>query len=208
MASSSSSSSYLIRFHRGGVFVRDHFSYDYEMLLEIPNVDMGGMNFVSFVKLLVSECSSDIKQIFYHVTGLGLELGLRTLKNNEDLAKCIELGNAEHNDDSDSDLDDVFVYDSESEESETASVDHLSNGEEEVYDARTRKPDTAHKKMFDANFLSKIYNGLPRDKYAKKNVSAEKDMSAKKDVSDKDNLGDHWLFHDPTIKWKLMRPNT
>ncbi|GJZ99790.1 multidrug resistance-associated protein 5, partial [Tanacetum coccineum] len=92
MASSSSSSSYLIRFHRGGVFVRDHFSYDYEMLSEIPNVDMGAMNFVGFVKLLVSECSSDIKQIFYHVAGLSLELGLRTLKNDEDLAKCVELG--------------------------------------------------------------------------------------------------------------------
>ncbi|GKF14594.1 hypothetical protein Tco_0056056, partial [Tanacetum coccineum] len=64
MTSSSSSSSYLIRFHRGGVFVSDPFSYDYEMLSEIPNVEMDAMNFVSFVKLLVSECSSDIKQIF------------------------------------------------------------------------------------------------------------------------------------------------
>ncbi|GJQ88895.1 hypothetical protein Tco_0000034 [Tanacetum coccineum] len=142
------------------------------------NVDMDGMNFVGFVKVLVSECSSDIKQIFYHVAGLGLELGLRTLKNNEDLAKCVGLGakndnvldiyvsyivfdffdatsssqqhvgNAEHNDDdSDSDLDDIFVYDSESKESETTSVDHLSDGEEEVYDARTRKLDTAPKNV-------------------------------------------------------------
>ncbi|GJT92874.1 hypothetical protein Tco_1081719 [Tanacetum coccineum] len=235
MASSSSSSSYLIRFHRGGVFVRDPFSYDYEMLSEIPNVDMGAMNFVGFVKLLVSECSSDIKQIFYHVAGLSLELGLRTLKNDEDLAKCVELGaqndnvldiyvsdsvfdffdatssskqhvgNAEHNDDSDNDLDDEFVYDSESEKSETASVNHLSDGEEEVYDARTRKPDTAPKKMFEANFLSRIYNGLPRDDYAEKDVSAKKDVSTEKDVSDEDNLGDHWPIHDPTIKWKLMR---
>ncbi|GJZ00531.1 hypothetical protein Tco_0517960 [Tanacetum coccineum] len=220
MASSSSSSDYLIRFHRGGVFVKDPFSYDYETLSEIPNVDMGAMNFVGFVKLLVSECSSDIKQIFYHVDGLSLELGLRTLKNDEDLAKCVELGaqndnvldiyvsrivfdffdatsnskqqvgNAEHNDDSDIDLDDVYVYDSESEESETASVDHLSDGEEEVYDARTKKPDTAPKIMFDANFLSRIYNGLPRDEYGEK------------DVSDEDNLSDQWPVHDPT---KLMR---
>ncbi|GKD77885.1 hypothetical protein Tco_1340506, partial [Tanacetum coccineum] len=54
--------------------------------------------------------------------------------------------------------------------------------------------------MFNANFLSRIYNRLPRDDYAKKDVSAEKD------VSHKDNLGDHWPIHDPTIKWKLMRP--
>ncbi|GJR37178.1 transposase, MuDR, plant [Tanacetum coccineum] len=220
MAYSSSSSSYLIRFHRGGVFVRDPFSYDYEMLSEIPNVDLGAINFIGFVKLLVSECSSDIKQIFCHVAGLLLELGLRTLKSDEDLAKYVELGaqndnvldiyvshsvfeffdatsnskqqvgNDEHNDDSDSDLDDVYVYDSESEESETASVDHLSDGEEEVYDARTKKPDTAPKKMFDANFLSRIYNGLPRDEYGEK------------DVSDEDNLSDQWPVHDPT---KLMR---
>ncbi|GJY97668.1 hypothetical protein Tco_0514578 [Tanacetum coccineum] len=161
MASSSSSFSYLIRFHRGGVFIRDPFSYDYEMLSEIPNVDMSGMNFIGFVKLLVSECSSDIKRSQQHV------------------------GNAEHNDDSDSDLDDIFVYDNESEENETASVHHLSDG---------------------------YINGLPRDEYAEKDVSAKKDMSAKKyvsaekDVSGEDNLGDHWPIHDHAIKWKLMRP--
>ncbi|GKE02804.1 hypothetical protein Tco_1390787, partial [Tanacetum coccineum] len=71
----------------------------------------------------------------------------------------------------------VFVYDSESEESETASVDHLSDGEEEVCDARTKKPDTAPKKMFDANFLSRIYNGLPRDEYGEKDVSDEDNLS-------------------------------
>nr|GEX92834.1 hypothetical protein [Tanacetum cinerariifolium] len=50
------------------------------------------------------------------------------------------VGNVEQNDDTDSDLDDLFAYDSESEKSDTASVDHLSDGEEEFYDARTRKP--------------------------------------------------------------------
>ncbi|GKD95098.1 hypothetical protein Tco_1374935, partial [Tanacetum coccineum] len=91
MASSSSSSSYLIRFHRGGVFVSGPFSYDYEMLSEILNVEMDAMNFVSFVKLLVSECASDIKQIFYQVPGLELKLGFRTLKTDNDLAQCVEV---------------------------------------------------------------------------------------------------------------------
>ncbi|GJR31244.1 transposase, MuDR, plant [Tanacetum coccineum] len=234
MASSSSSSSYLIRFHRGGVFVSDPFSYDYEILSEIPNVEMDAMNFVSFVKLLVSECSSDIKQIFYQVPGLELKLGLRTLKTDNDLAQCVEVAakndnvvdiyvshsvfdfcdatsssrqhvdNVEQNDASDSDLDDddynIYEYDSESEESDTASVDHLSDGEEEIYDTRTRQPDPKPKKMFDDNFLSKIYNGLPRDEFV------EKDVSADKDVTDKDNIGDKFPIHDPTVKWKLMRP--
>ncbi|GJU06212.1 hypothetical protein Tco_1122642 [Tanacetum coccineum] len=188
MASSSSSSSYLIKFHRGGVFVKDPFSYNYEMLSEIPNVDMAAMNFVGFVKLLVSECYSDIKQIFYHVPCLELKLGLRTLKYNEDLAKCVELyckndnmldifvshsvfdffdatsssqqhvDNVEQYDDSDNDLDDdynIFELNSESEESDTASVDHLSNGEEEVYDTKTRKPDpTPIRRFFNEKDIS------------------------------------------------------
>ncbi|GJZ96913.1 hypothetical protein Tco_0669247 [Tanacetum coccineum] len=173
MASSSSSSTYLIKFHSGGVFGRDPFSYDYEILTELPNVDLVALNF----------------------------LGLRTLKNDGDLAQCVELGNVEQKDDSDSDLEgdyNIFEYDSESEESDIASFDHLSDGKEEVFYAKTRKPDPApkekSKKMFDDNFLSRIYNGLPRDEYAEK------------DVSDKDNLGDHWPIHDPNIKWKLMRP--
>ncbi|GJT03388.1 hypothetical protein Tco_0824557 [Tanacetum coccineum] len=107
--------------------------------------------------------------------------------------------------DSDSNLDDIFAYDSESEESDTASVDHLFDGEEEVYDVKTRKPDPTHKKIFDVNFLSRIYNGLPRDEYAEKDVSVEKDVSAKTNVTDKDNIGDHWPIHYPTIKRKLMR---
>ncbi|GJR30325.1 multidrug resistance-associated protein 5 [Tanacetum coccineum] len=112
--------------------------------------------------------------------------------------------NVEQNDASDSDLDDddynIYEYDSESEESDTASVDHLSDGEEEIYDTRTRQPDPKPKKMFDDNFLSKIYNGLPRDEFV------EKDVSADKDVTDKDNIGDKFPIHDPTVKWKLMRP--
>ncbi|GJR35974.1 hypothetical protein Tco_1211658 [Tanacetum coccineum] len=234
MAYSSSSSSYLIRFHRGGVFVSDPFSYDYEILSEIPNIEMDAINFVSFVKLLVSECSSDIKQFFYQVPGLELKLGLRTLKTDNDLAQCVEVAakninvvdiyvshsvfdfcdatsssrqhvdNVEQNNASDSDLDDddynIYEYDSESEESDTASVDHLSHGEEEIYDTRTRQPDPKPKKMFDDNFLSKIYNGLPRDEFV------EKDVSADKDVTDKDNIGDKFPIHDPTVKWKLMRP--
>ncbi|GJR15684.1 hypothetical protein Tco_0798336 [Tanacetum coccineum] len=97
MASSSSSFTYLIKFHLGRVFVRGPFSYAYEILTEIPNVDMVALNFVSFVKLLVSECSSDTKQFFYHVLGLELKLGLRIFKNDEDLAQCIELGDKNGN---------------------------------------------------------------------------------------------------------------
>ncbi|GJU22648.1 (R)-mandelonitrile lyase-like protein [Tanacetum coccineum] len=231
MASSSSSSTFLIKFHRGGVFVRDHFSYNFEILSEIPNVDLVTMGYVGFVKLLVSECSSDIKQIFYHVSGLDFELGLKPLKNDADLVECIECGTksyyvlhiyvshsvfdlhdataitSQQNVDTESDLEDdynIFDYNS-SEESDTASVDHLSEGEEEVFVARTSKPDPAPRrkasKMFDENLLSRIYKGLPSDEYVEKDVAIS-DQSA----NDNDNLGDQWPIHDPSIKWKLMRP--
>ncbi|GKA15872.1 hypothetical protein Tco_0695619 [Tanacetum coccineum] len=68
--------------------------------------------------------------------------------------------NVEQNDASDSDLDDddynIYEYDSESEESDTASVDHLSDREEEIYDTRTRQPDPKPKKMFDGS-KSRMY---------------------------------------------------
>ena len=239
MATSSSSSTFLIKFHRGGVFVRDpNLVYDFDILTEIPNVNVLDLGFVGFVKLLVSQCTScDIKQIFYCVPGLDLDLGLKTLKNDGELAQCVELGakndnvihiyvshsvfdlhdatstsqdqNVEQNDDSDSELEgdyNVFEYDS-SDESDTASVDHLSDGEEEVYDTRKSKaepgPKPRSKKMFDANFLSRLYNGLPKDEYAEENEVA----ATEKTSEDTDKLGDHWPVHDPHIKWKLIKPH-
>ncbi|PWA54792.1 hypothetical protein CTI12_AA431030 [Artemisia annua] len=171
MAYSSSTSTFLIKFHRGGVFVRDHFSYDYDMLSEIKNVNVSELGYVGLVKLLVAQCASDIQQIFYAVPGLDLEAGLRSLKNEADLEKCVELGekhgnvlhiyvshsvfelhdatspsalpqveNVQPNDDSDSDLEgdyNIFEYDTE-EESDTASIHHLSDGEEELFEVRTK----------------------------------------------------------------------
>ncbi|GKC58349.1 hypothetical protein Tco_1085947 [Tanacetum coccineum] len=174
MASSSSSSTYLIKFHHGDIFVRDPFSYDYEILNKIPNVNMAALDFVSFVKLLVSECGKNGNVLDIYVSHTVFELHDATYSSQQDV------GNVEQNDDSDSDLDgdyNIYEFDSESEESDTTSVDHLSDGEEEVYDARTRKPDLApkkSKKMFDAYFLSMIYNGLLRDEYAEKDSSTEK----------------------------------
>ncbi|PWA99577.1 hypothetical protein CTI12_AA005660 [Artemisia annua] len=241
MASSSSTSTFLIKFHRGGVFVRDPFSYDYDMLSEIKNVNVSELGYVGLVKLLVAQCASDIQQFFYVVPGLDLEAGLRSLKNEADLKKCVELGekhgnvldiyvshsvfelhdatspnalpqveNVQPNDDSDSDLEgdyNIFEYDTE-EESDTASIDHLSDGEEELFEVRTKKPDapkTKSKKMFDENFLTRVYNGLPRDGYAGEDDVAPKYRSLSQE--DDDRIGDHWPVHNPDIKWKLMKPH-
>ncbi|PWA94611.1 hypothetical protein CTI12_AA058640 [Artemisia annua] len=241
MASSSSHSTFRIIFHRGGVFVRDPFAYDYDMLTEIPNVNVYELGYAGLVKFLVTQCASDIQQFFYVVPGLDLESGLRALKNEADLKKCVELGekhdnvleiyvshsvfelhdatspnalphleNAQSNDDTDSDLEgdyNIFEYDTE-EESDTASVDHLSDGEDELYEIRTRKPDPApkakSKKMFDENFLTRVYKGLPRDGYAEDDVAPKYNSVSHED---EDKVGDNWPVHNPDIKWKLMKPH-
>ncbi|GKD85952.1 hypothetical protein Tco_1357106, partial [Tanacetum coccineum] len=105
-------------------------------------------------------------------------------------------------DGSDSDLeDDLFDYFSE-EDSDTASVDHLSNGEEEVFKIRTQKiapkPRQKPSKMFDATFLSRIYSALDREEYV--------DIEVRPLAEDHDHVGDQFPIHDPFIKWKLMKP--
>ncbi|GJX12936.1 reverse transcriptase domain-containing protein [Tanacetum coccineum] len=52
--------------------------------------------------------------------------------------------------------------------------------------------------MFDENFLTSIFNGLPRDDFDDNNDPK---------THDQDRIGDHWPIHDSNIKWKLMRPH-
>nr|GEX83363.1 transposase, Ptta/En/Spm [Tanacetum cinerariifolium] len=125
IASDSQEASFLIKYHWGGVFVRDLLSYDYEILSEIPNVDLVSLGLASEQN---DNCGSDLED------------------------------------------DDYNVYDyCSSEVSDTASVDHLSNDEEEVLDVRTKKRDPAPKKkaskMFDESFFTSIFNGLPKDDF-------------------------------------------
>lgn len=54
--------------------------------------------------------------------------------------------------------------------------------------------------MFDENFLTSVFNGLPRDDFVEK-VVVHVDPK-----DDEDILGDNWRVHDPNIKWKAMRP--
>ncbi|GKE02325.1 hypothetical protein Tco_1390308, partial [Tanacetum coccineum] len=109
-----------------------------------------------FISLLETEFTSYVKSLFYLVPSLGFHLGLQPLKYEVDFNECVECGvnndhvlhvyafhsefdlnetTTEQNDNSGSDLeeDDYNVYDyCSSEESDTASVDHLSDDEEEV----------------------------------------------------------------------------
>nr|GEW89042.1 hypothetical protein [Tanacetum cinerariifolium] len=112
--------------------------------------------------------------------------------------------NTEQNNDSGSELDDddYNVYDyCSSAKSDTTSIDHLSEDEEEFLEVRTKKVGPAHKKkdtrMFGEKFLTNIFNRLPRDDF---------DDSNDPKTDDQDMIGDHWPIHDPNIKWKFMRP--
>nr|GEW29357.1 hypothetical protein [Tanacetum cinerariifolium] len=104
----------------------------------------------------------------------------------------------EQNNDSGSELDDddYNVYDyASSAESDTASIDHLSEGEEKFLEVRTTKvglkPKEKATMMFGEKFLTMIFNGLPRDDF---------DDCNDPKTDDQDMIGDHWPNHDPNIK--------
>nr|GEU82720.1 transposase, Ptta/En/Spm [Tanacetum cinerariifolium]GEW11898.1 transposase, Ptta/En/Spm [Tanacetum cinerariifolium] len=150
MASESQPSTFLIKYHRGGVFVRDPLSYEYEILSEILDVDLVSLGLVGFINQLKTECTGSVKSIFYLVPGIEFHLGLKPLKYDTDFDAFVQCGvNHDHvlrvyssrfefdineqNNDSGSELDDddYNVYDyASSAESDTASIDHLSEGEE------------------------------------------------------------------------------
>ncbi|GKB80664.1 hypothetical protein Tco_0947559, partial [Tanacetum coccineum] len=116
MASESQPSTFLIKYHWGGVFVRDPLSYEYEILSKIPDVDLVSLGLAGFINLLKTECTGSVKSIFYLVPGFDSEFDLNESTNKQ-------------NNDSGSELDDddynVYDYVS-SAESDTASIDHLS----------------------------------------------------------------------------------
>nr|GFA97228.1 hypothetical protein [Tanacetum cinerariifolium] len=191
MASESQPSTFLIKYHWGGVFVRDPLSYEYEILSEIPD------------------------SIFYLVPGLEFHFGLKPLKcytNFDAFVQCgvnhdhvlhvysssSEFDLNEQNNDSESELDDddYNVYDyASSAESDTASIDHLSEGEKEFLEVRTKKvgpkPKEKATMMFGEKFLTMIFNGLPKDDF---------DDCNDPKTDDQDMIGDHWPIHDPNIK--------
>nr|GEV73705.1 hypothetical protein [Tanacetum cinerariifolium] len=127
----------------GGVFVRDPLSYEYEIFSEIPDVDIVSLGLDGFINQLKTECTGSVKSIFYLDPGLDSEFDLNKQNNN---------GGSELYD------DDYNVYDySSPSESDTASINHLSEGEEEVLEVRTKKvgpkPKKKSTRMFGEKFL-------------------------------------------------------
>jgi hypothetical protein len=88
----SQSSSSLIKYHRGGVFVRNPLSYEYEILTEIPDVDLLSLDLPGFLKLLQTECTGSVKSLFYLVPGLEFHLGLKAIKSASDFDDCVQCG--------------------------------------------------------------------------------------------------------------------
>nr|GFA09055.1 hypothetical protein [Tanacetum cinerariifolium] len=131
---------------------KNPLTYDFEILSKAKNVDLSSMDYDALGRLTGIEFSGEnvVKMILLCV---------------------FELNEA---DGSDNDLeDDLFDYFSE-DDSDTGSVDHLSDGEEEVFEVRTQKtaPKPRHKssKMFDVTFLTRIYSALDREEYVDTDV--------------------------------------
>ncbi|GKD47350.1 lysosomal Pro-X carboxypeptidase [Tanacetum coccineum] len=132
--------------------------------------------------------------------------------NNSDLAHCItdvgddfkddqESVNDVNNDDDTSDDDgEILQYVFTSDEDETASLEHLSEGEDELVDVRKKKalPSTP----IEDPFLTELCDSYDREKYVEKEVNSDEDIN----LEDDDVLGDHLPIHDPKTKWKYMHP--
>ncbi|GJU68115.1 hypothetical protein Tco_1254374 [Tanacetum coccineum] len=154
--------------------------------------------------------------MFYLYPSKDLDSGLRCLNSDAQLKECVECGKNDcvvhinlsssvfelnEADGSDSDLEDDFYDYFSEDDSDTAFVDHFSNGEKEVFEIRnqkaTPKPKQKPSKMIDTTFLTGIYNALDREEYV--------DKDSDKIIEDQDVVGDQFPIQDPSIKWKLMK---
>ncbi|GKA64622.1 hypothetical protein Tco_0764329 [Tanacetum coccineum] len=99
MASESQPSTFLIKYHRGGVFVRDPLLYEYEILSEIPDVDLVSLGLAGFINQLKTECTGSVKSIFYLVSGLDSEFDLNEQNNDRkgQVNHCTLCSASEHN---------------------------------------------------------------------------------------------------------------
>lgn len=221
--------SFTIKFHHGGVFVRKpdppSLLYDFDMVSTIKDVDLHEMGFDDFMTFLETECTAVIKSVFCLIPGEDLDRGLVELKTNADFNECVRYAASNNNEidiyvshnvfelndnneqegnDCASEDDDPYDYYT-SDEDDTASLDHLSEGEEEIHEVRIKKQQPKPKKkasnMFDENFLNNVFN-MHVDEYA-----AEREVVIDENtIDDSDKLGDQWPIHDPSVKWKYMVP--
>nr|GEV31261.1 hypothetical protein [Tanacetum cinerariifolium] len=115
------------------------------------------MGYSQVVSYLETQSRSICKGLYFLVPGTNLEGGLRSLKNNDGVHNCrqyalrnngeidIYMAHSEFSehitadsDVSESEDDDYDVYSvNNSDNDETASLDHLSDGEDEVVEVRT-----------------------------------------------------------------------
>ncbi|GJZ74389.1 hypothetical protein Tco_0638535 [Tanacetum coccineum] len=148
MASSSCVTQITINFHYGGVFEANPVLYNFGMLKKLKNVDLISMDYSQVVSYLQTQSHSICKGLYFFVPGKNLEDGLRSLKNDDGVRNCrqyaprnnveidIYMAHSEFSEHitADSDVseseDDVYYVSFDNDE--TASLDHLTDGEDEV----------------------------------------------------------------------------
>lgn len=160
--------------------------------------------------LRVLKCARDMTRCRQLAVRYGSKIDIYLAHTHVDLSEILNgAGNKENvehgiecEDDYISDCDDYFLYSSD--DDDTSSLDHLSEGEDEIVDVRTKNNVPTEMKVtkpiFDETFLIKIYEGLQRELYV------EYKISKKADDKFKDRLGD-CPVHDLNTKWRLMRPH-
>nr|GFA36808.1 hypothetical protein [Tanacetum cinerariifolium] len=102
-------------------------------------------------------------------------------------------------DDTSDDDGEILQYVFTSDKDETVSLEHLSEGEDELVDVEKKKavPVT----LVECPFLTELCDCYDREKYVEKEVNSDEDIN----VENNDVLGDHIPIHEPKTKCKYMR---
>ncbi|GJY82414.1 hypothetical protein Tco_0495790 [Tanacetum coccineum] len=192
MASSSFSTLVRITFHHGGLFEANPLKYDFDIVSKLDVVDIHVMDYSAFVTYLETISHAMSNALYFVVPSLDLKDGLRIMEENH------------HGgiDEDDYDIYNIYSFD----EDDTASLDHLFDGEDEITIVRAHTSEPKNKKkilvMFDDTFLAIIFKWLDKDKHVENNVGLGDELNPK----DEDRFGELWPIHDPKMKWKFMRP--
>ncbi|GJX88403.1 gag-pol polyprotein [Tanacetum coccineum] len=139
----------------GGIqFLANPLKYDFDMVSKLDNVDIHAMDYSAFVTYLETISHAMSNALYFVVPGLDLKDGLRSLKNDVGMHSLREhvlrndgeidvyMAHSEFdfddriiddNQHSGSDEDDYDIHDVySSDEDDTASLDHLSDGKDEI----------------------------------------------------------------------------
>ncbi|GKB15912.1 hypothetical protein Tco_0849835, partial [Tanacetum coccineum] len=241
--------------HYNGHFTRNPVTYAKGTKLTLHNIEVSRFKFEDLFEYVRSTTDTIVAEIYYNRPNQSLEKGLTILRCDDDLKEFVKLGSKhdgrislyvvhsledgidnEEEDNcgiendrdkelADSDADSNADSDADSNADSVASIDHLSEGEEELRQVRLKKAKSKISKesldLFDFNVplendheeeAGKEFNPMfsivehqEGGNYVEPDVDSDRDMP-RGDSDDEMNDTDKWIIHDPNTHWKLQKP--